>query len=78
MPGYVPGALRATEPLLLVHAASPGDGIVGGAVRRGDGQRRGPDLERRALRRAHRVRIRGLLHPHRLLATVLLYEVREF
>lgn len=44
----------------------------------GDGQRGGPDLERRKIRGAHRVRVRGLLHPHRLLATVLLHEVREF
>lgn len=78
MPGLLSRTLRTAEPLLAVRAAPAGGVVVGGAVRRGGGQRSQPDLQRRALRRPHRVRVRGLLHPDRLLATVLLHEVREF
>lgn len=78
LPGYVPGAVWTTEPFLFVHAASPGGSIIRRAVCRGSRQRSGPDLERRALCGADCVCVCRLLHPHGLLATVLLHEVREF
>lgn len=78
LPGYMPGTVWTTEPLLLVHAASSGDVIIRRAVCRRNGQRGGPDLERWVVCGANCMRVRSLLHPHRLLATVLLHEVREF
>lgn len=78
VPGHVPGAVRTTEPLLIVHAPLPGVAIVWGAVHFGNMQGAGPDLKRRTLCGANRVRVCRSFHPNGLLATVLLHEMREF